>query len=544
MGINSFVNIYTFKWNLSGNLIRNLLTSLINEQHQTRNHSQKLLISQDELNSLLSFTKNKFPQTYALIKDDLNQHKCNERTIRNLMTPQAESMSKNFLEEGIVKTFQAHFSQKKPLFVTIILMESTRAVDSSLYFPEIKGHTPHLDEISKKGILIKEGRGLSNVSRAAGESIACHSLASIYYNAMRNTPQFQPLCAKDLFFDPLSQAGIKTSFQWFHGGYQSFDNQNNFWSQHDFSRPLDIMTYPRTAPRTEWGLSDRILFAEASKILNQINNNKSTFNFSVISTISNHYNWSLPPDADSDLQEKAKKGKSPKNFLTLEYQDRAIGEFVNQLKTSGVWSNSLVIFVGDHGIEEESAFHKNFLTFDKDEKSNQFAAKILTHIYFSLSGGIVEDVVQDCFNKIEKSTSQADIIPTISQLLRASLLQENSQKESYAYLGESIFQKDRKTCVLSDLGEVIITNSPLSSEKMSVATRQNFFAPQEAVIEDLGELCNDTRTLYKMYLNLLSSNELGNILKLEVGKKDFPTFGESMGSQIQELCQKISKLAI
>jgi phosphoglycerol transferase MdoB-like AlkP superfamily enzyme len=114
-----------------------------------------------------------------------------------------------------------------------------------------------------------------------------------------------------------------------------------------------------------WGVSDRDLFTEATKVLN---NNRKPF-ISIIQTADNHKPYSIPKKdgldmglqnkpLDSLLQygfniEKNAK-KTNEEFNALRYFDFCINEFITNAKKETWFNNTIFLFVGDHGLRGNS----------------------------------------------------------------------------------------------------------------------------------------------------------------------------------------------
>jgi phosphoglycerol transferase MdoB-like AlkP superfamily enzyme len=110
-----------------------------------------------------------------------------------------------------------------------------------------------------------------------------------------------------------------------------------------------------------WGISDRDLFKESLEVMNK---EKGPF-FSIIQTASNHRPYTIP---DNDAKEMGIK-KLPfdtlhkygyyvekdekltnKEYNSVRYMDFCINEFIENAKKQPWYSNTIFLFVGDHGI--------------------------------------------------------------------------------------------------------------------------------------------------------------------------------------------------
>ena len=111
-----------------------------------------------------------------------------------------------------------------------------------------------------------------------------------------------------------------------------------------------------------WGISDKDLFMEAG---NHFAKEKKPF-FAVIQTADNHRPYTIP-EQDKDFERRIvpedtlrKYGfESLKEFQAFCYTDYSYKKLIQKAKNENWFSNTLFVFVGDHGVEgETSAIYK------------------------------------------------------------------------------------------------------------------------------------------------------------------------------------------
>lgn len=184
-----------------------------------------------------------------------------------------------------------------------------------------------------------------------------------------------------------------------------------------------------------WGISDKNLFLEANKILAK---NSNPF-FAIIQTAGNHRPYTIP---EEDLKQ-FKKITHPIDTLkkygydnneelnAFRYMDFSIESFMKEAANSPYFSNTLFVFVGDHGIRGN-------------------AGQLLPDVYSKY--GLVAEHVPLLFyfpgklspKRINEVCSQIDVMPTIAGITRQSYknttlgidLLDSSRKESYAMIFE------------------------------------------------------------------------------------------------------------
>jgi phosphoglycerol transferase MdoB-like AlkP superfamily enzyme len=133
----------------------------------------------------------------------------------------------------------------------------------------------------------------------------------------------------------------------FHGDVASFWNRANiypqlgydkFFSKQDYTIPRKIGTYD---------LGDEDFFSQSIPKLSSL---PQPFMATLI-TLSSHTPFVIPDDLQTlDIPASANFNWLQKNYLeSVHYADQAIGDFISQLKTAGLYDNSLILIYGDHG---------------------------------------------------------------------------------------------------------------------------------------------------------------------------------------------------
>ncbi len=117
------------------------------------------------------------------------------------------------------------------------------------------------------------------------------------------------------------------------------------------------------APITDvWGLSDLDLFKEAFKKLNAQPQDKPFF--AVVQSASFHRPYTIPENHDDfetkdhPLDELKKAGFiSKEEWNSLRFSDYSLGRFIEMIKNSPLYENTLIVVTGDHGLPDENADH-------------------------------------------------------------------------------------------------------------------------------------------------------------------------------------------
>ena len=93
------------------------------------------------------------------------------------------------------------------------------------------------------------------------------------------------------------------------------------------------------------GVSDISLFNQSVEIMKEY---EEPF-FGFIITLTNHHPYLLPEELTTiDLLEEHEETKFGNYLQTVRYTDYAIGEFIEELKETGLYEDSIIVFYGDH----------------------------------------------------------------------------------------------------------------------------------------------------------------------------------------------------
>ena len=230
--------------------------------------------------------------------------------------------------------------------------------------------------------------------------VICESFSmfksSMSGNPLNTTPYFKQLCDNGLFFDrcfsptfgtargvfailtgipdvqlskfstrdpaAINQHTIINAFEdynkyYFIGGNSDFNNFEGL-----MKNIQEVKTYQegdfKSAPLNVWGISDKDLFMEAENVFSQ---QKNPF-FAIIQTADNHRPFSIPQE-DSDFEKRIvpedtlhKYGfESLKEFQAFCYTDYCFKKLIEEAKKQSWFSNTIFVFVGDHGVEGETS---------------------------------------------------------------------------------------------------------------------------------------------------------------------------------------------
>lgn len=175
------------------------------------------------------------------------------------------------------------------------------------------------------------------------------------------------------------QLGYDTTV--FHGGDLTIFHKADYYLAAGHSTLVYQKDFPASAPSCPWGIHDGYMFDRVLEDI-QRKTEKGTPWFSTLQTLSSHEPFEVPYD-------RLKDDKFANSFA---YVDDCFGRFIDQLKQSPAWDNTLVVVTGDHGVNLD----------------NLFTHAEKTHLPLLMLGGAVKKPM--VFDQI---VSQTDIAATL-----------------------------------------------------------------------------------------------------------------------------------
>lgn len=344
----------------------------------------------------------------ALKKLELGDLKDPKNLIKLLSPEIPKSQDLNPIYEDLKTNFATKIKNEKQPLIIVFILESLRPSETGIFNPKARSITPNIDNLASKGIFFKKAYATGSVTRGGQEATLCGMPSQRDFSMMRGGILLDyPYCLfkiVDRYADTF----------WYHGGEARFDNQYSFWRAQGVQDLMSSLDFPENAPRTSWGIGDITFLNLAAERLESKPRNKTIrFKFGSILTVTNHIPWDIPSDIDPKFLLDLPIGLSHPSYRTTAYTDEAIGRFANRLKTSGLWDQSLIIFVSDHGtpLPPLNQLYLNSPTKD---------LHLYSHINLFLSGGITEETVSQNSDKpfvIDQFVSQASVAPFVWNLI-------------------------------------------------------------------------------------------------------------------------------
>ena len=377
-----------------------------------------------------------------------------------------------------------------------------------------------------------------NVVLVICESFSMYK-SSMSGNPLNTTPYFKQLCDSGIFFDrcftptfgtargvfavvtgipdvqlsefstrnpaAINQHTIINSFEdynkfYFLGGNSDFNNFDGLIRNINGVKIYQEGSF-KSKPLNVWGISDKNLFLEAENVFSQ---QKKPF-FAIVQTADNHRPYSIPVE-DSDFVKREvdedtlhKYGfESLQEFQSFCYTDYCYKTLIENAKKHSWFDNTIFVFVGDHGVEgETAAMYPN--AWDKGSLSDEhvpllfYAPQLLNP------------------QKIHEVVSQIDILPTLAGMVH--------QPYTNTTLGRDVLNSKNRTdaafIIHHDEGSIgVVTNDyyfvknlritkeelmPINSDNLDINTRQ-----KDSVENKLSQL---TSAIYETAKWMLVNNK-------------------------------------
>ncbi len=358
-------------------------------------------------------------------------------------------------------------------FTTLRFRDPDHNTQAEKYFPVMKNFLG-LDEASGNYTRIVQPGSRSLETQPNIVLVICESFSmyksSMSGNPLNSTPYFNQLCREGIFFNrcfspsfgtaravfatltgipdvqlskfstrneaSVNQRTIINNFDgyekfYFIGGRSQFNNFGGLIKNIKGVKIFEEGHY-KAPSVTVWGISDKNLFLEANKIMAQ---QQKPF-FSIIQTADNHRPFNIPEE-DRDFVRKQvhedtlkKYGfESLKEYNAFSYTDYCFQKFIEAAKKENYFSNTIFVFIGDHGVEgNASAVYPAVWT---DRRLNDEHVPLLFYAPSLLNAQLHTETV-----------SQVDVLPTIAGMLQQPYvnttlgrdLLDASKKENAAFI--------------------------------------------------------------------------------------------------------------
>lgn len=253
----------------------------------------------------------------------------------------------------------------------------------------------------------------------------------------------------------------------FHTNVVEFWNRKELYAGLGFNHYYDA-EYFGDEGKVFFGASDEVLYSKTTEKLKEMQASNQPFYAQVISMTA-HHPFTTPEELDQITLPERYQDTLVGNYLRAQsYADYALGQFIAELKESGIWDNSLVVLYGDHlGLPIYSLdTHEKELM--QEIYGHEYGYADMMNIPLLITGaGITPEV-------IEQTGGQVDILPTVANLLGISvdnqihfgldlLNESNNLLPQRYYLPSGSYLND-STLVVSGIGYEDCTEYPLEED--------------------------------------------------------------------------------
>lgn len=281
----------------------------------------------------------------------------------------------------------------------------------------------------------------------------------------------------------------------FHTNVATYFNRHNLYPSLGFDKYYDKAYYQDEDLLGRFGSSDEILFKKALPILINYQKNNDPFYASLI-TVTHHHPFILPEDRKQILLPPQLENTSIGNYLSsVNYQDYALGKFIENLKATNLWNNSILVVFGDH-----SGISKVMKRQNQDILGKEQDAVVGLNVPLLIRVPGLKPQV------IETIGGQVDILPTLANLLGIRLedqitFGQDILNYDHNLLGFRFFHPDG-TFITSDMLHLVGSDMNENLGTQTISKNQEFVLKEEQRIKSLMQLSD-------RYLQFLDKNKNG-----------------------------------
>ncbi len=264
----------------------------------------------------------------------------------------------------------------RPNIVTIILEGMSAGFVESL--GGSKCITPNIEKLAKESILFTECYANSFRTDRGVLSILSGYPSFPKTSVMKDANRCSRLPS---LAGSLKKAGYSNTF--LYGGDIMFTNMNGYLASTGYDKLISDKDFTiEEAATHRWGAGDDITFDRLYETIMESGN--GPWHITHL-TLSSHEPWEVP-------YSRIHNDKVANSFA---FTDEMLGKFVERLKASDKWDNTLIICIADHAV---TGYPTGIRQTDKDRN----------HILFMMLGGAINEAKQ-----IDRICNQTDFVATL-----------------------------------------------------------------------------------------------------------------------------------
>ncbi len=290
---------------------------------------------------------------------------------------------------------------KKPRNVVLILLESTRASATTPYNPELDT-TPFLAELAKTSLLAEHAYVVTPHTSKAVMTTGCGVDPYLSVEILEASQAGLPYrCMARLFDD----VGYSTAF--FQSATQRFEYRPELVKNMGFAEfyPLEKFDKKGFDKVNYFGVEDDVMLAPS---MEWVGKHKNKPFFMTYLTLTPHHDYLAPKRYGR--HDFDKEDEFNRYLNSVRYVDHFVKNVVEGLKKQGVYEDTVIAVLGDHG--EGFGEHKRF-QHDKVIYEEGLTIPFIIH----------DPSRPDLTRRIEEPVSQRDLMPTLIELSHHKLIQ-------------------------------------------------------------------------------------------------------------------------
>lgn len=223
----------------------------------------------------------------------------------------------------------------KPTNVILVILESfsNKVIEPLGGLPNM---TPRLNQFCKEGILFSSFYSTGNRSDKGLSSLLATYPALIKASSILAFPDKM----KNLDCLPTHFKDHNYQMSFYYGGDVNFYNVRMLMIQSGISNITSRENFPmKISSLQKWGVPDQYLY---QRMYEDLQKTKQPF-FSIVYNISSHEPFDIP-----SYHKIGGNSDRNKYLNSVTYADSCLGHFIDQLKKSPLWKNTLVVITADH----------------------------------------------------------------------------------------------------------------------------------------------------------------------------------------------------
>ncbi len=297
-----------------------------------------------------------------------------------------------------------------------IIMIQVESLNNTLLGRKVEGQeiTPNLNRLVKESTYFNNhfftlgAGGTSDADFSVNTSLYPLGDSSIFVKYGKNNYTSLPKALKN--------SGYVSSA--YHANSRGYWNRNTVYKSLGFNNFFAADNYKK-GTEVNMGLSDQDFLSQSVNMIEK----QPVNSFNYLITLSSHFSFEMPENLKTIKLTNSKYPSLSRNYLeVIHYTDAALGNFLTELKSRGLYDDSLIVIYGDH-----SAKFEPFISDEGKVEPNSLDGKKVPLI-IKLPGQVEGKT-------ISTPNSHLDIMPTILGLV--------GTKTNYPMYGRDLFGSEK-----------------------------------------------------------------------------------------------------